>query len=679
MRPDVLNPLFADVTSLPRVGPTMARRLERLGIRRVKDLLFHLPVGWLRTRTVESLAQAAPGERIAVAVDVLQHVPARGRAPARAAAVDRDGTPLSLVFFGPQADRMLARLPLGQRLLVVGQIEDFQGRLQMAHPDIADAPIIPVSPVHRLTEGIGRRQMQGLVEEALKRLPDVPEWAEPSLVARNGWPGFAEALGAAHRHPDAQAARDRLAHDELFAGQLAWALVRAAARRRRAIPLVGDGRLNGQILAALPFALTGAQARVLSEIRSDLGQPAAMLRLLQGDVGAGKTLVAALALATAVEAGAQGALLAPTDLLARQHLATLEALFAPTGVRIGFLSGREKGRAREAVLAALAEGGIDLLVGTHAIFQESVRYRALGLAVIDEQHRFGVQQRMMLEARAGTALHLLVMTATPIPRSLALARHGALDVSLLDERPPGRRPIDTRIIAMRRMEEVLDGLARHLANGGQAYWVCPTVEEGEGAAVERAALLRARFGEAVALVHGRMAGPARDAALAGFVKGDTRLLVATTVIEVGVDVPAANLIVIEQAERFGLAQLHQLRGRVGRGGAKSVCLLLVGENPSGVARERLSMLRQTDDGFAIAEADLRLRGPGELLGTRQAGAAEFQLADEEQVGRLIAAADADARLLMERDGGLSGPRGAAARILLHLFDRDAAARTLRGG
>ncbi len=699
MRPALLNPLFADVTSLPGIGPRVAQRLGRLGIERVIDLLFVLPSGFRRTRAIDLLAEAAPGERVALAVEIVQHREAKGRAPARAAALDAAGQPLAILFFGGQANRMLARLPVGERVRVAGQLESWNGLLQMAHPDqvtrLGRGPAPPspdpgqpdAEPVYPLTEGLTRRARADATRLALDRLPDLPEWLEPSLLAARGWPSFADALRQAHNNPEAAAARDRLAHDELLAGQLAWALVRASNRRRASRPLAGDGRLGAAMLRELPFAPTGAQRRAVSEIAADLARPQAMLRLLQGDVGSGKTLVAALALARACEAGVQGALLAPTELLARQHLATLESLFAGLPVRLGFLSGREKGRTRDSILAALAEGTIDILVGTHAIFQQQVTYHDLGLAVIDEQHRFGVAQRLLLQQKAAHPPHLLVMTATPIPRTLALASYGALDVSILDERPPGRHPIDTRVIAMARIGEVIDGLARHLAAGRRAYWVCPLVDDGadqpdpdaQAAAVSRAAMLRARFGERVALVHGRMPGPARDAALARFVAGEAQLLVATTVIEVGVDVPEATLIVIEAAERFGLAQLHQLRGRVGRGRDRSVCLLLAGPNLSAAARERLQMLRSTDDGFAIAEADLRLRGPGELLGTRQAGDQGFRLATDDQVARLIAGADADARLLLERDGGLAGPRGAAARLLLYLFDRDAAVRTLQSG
>lgn len=690
MRPERLNPLFADAASLPGVGPAAVRALARLEITRVRDLLLHLPVGWRVTRRLEGLASAPLGERVAVPVDIRAHEPARGRAPTRVIAEDRHGIGLILAFFGPAGAALARRFPLGARIEVAGRLELWNGRYQMVHPEPRAAGAPAAEPVYPLTEGLTSRRLATLVSAALERVPTLDEWIEPSLLARRQWPGFAEALGAVHGRADSAAARDRLAYDELLAGQLAWALVRARRRRQRAEPLVGNGRLTAALIAGLPWPLTAAQARVSAEIAADLARPAAMLRLLQGDVGSGKTLVAVLALLTTVEAGAQGALLAPTDLLARQHLATLERLLGGLAVRLGYLSGREKGGARADTLDRLAAGEIDILVGTHALFMAGVSYRRLGLAVIDEQHRFGVAQRLMLADKAARPPHLLVMTATPIPRTLALARFGEMDVSRLDERPPGRQPVETRVVALARLEAVVEAVGRHLAGGQQAYWVCPRLEAGaedDGAdsassapAIARAATLRERFGAAaVALVHGRMPGPARDREMARFAAGEARLLVATTVIEVGVDVPNATLMVIEGAERFGLAQLHQLRGRVGRGHARSTCLLLRGERLSEAARARLKMMRETDDGFAIAEADLELRGPGELLGTRQSGEQGFELATPEQVAALLPAADADARLLIERDGGLRGPRGLAARDLLYLFEKDAAVATLRSG
>ncbi len=485
----------------------------------------------------------------------------------------------------------------------------------------------------------------------------------------------------AHRDPSAVKARERLAYDEVFANQLALMLVRASSRKRRGVPLKGNGSITGAL--KLPYAPTAAQSRAIGEIAGDMQQDVPMLRLLQGDVGSGKTLVALMALLTAVEAGAQGALLAPTEILARQHFATLSRQLGGLPVNVAILTGREKGRAREATLMGLADGSIQILVGTHAIFQQAVAYRRLGLAVIDEQHRFGVAQRMMLSDKAERPPHLLVMTATPIPRTLTLAQYGEMDVSRLDEMPPGRQPIETRVLSSERLDEVVDALGRHAAAGGQAYWVCPLVEESEvldqAAAEERAQVLRLRFGDKVGLVHGRMKGPEKDAVMAAFQRGDIAILVATTVIEVGVDVPNATLMIIEGADRFGLAQLHQLRGRVGRGEGRSVCLLLRGNALSETARARLALMRETNDGFRIAEEDLRLRGAGEILGTRQSGEAQFRLATPDLIHDLIQPATDDARLLVDRDGGLDAPRGRAARILLYLFERDAAVALLRSG
>ena len=690
MRPVSLNPLFAEVGSLPGSGPAFARKLERLDILRVKDLLFHFPFGWRFTRPLESLVGASDGMRVALPITIVSHERSKGRGPARVVADDASGVGLMLAFFGPHADHVAARYTAGSKVTISGRLELFSGRWQMVHPEIWKADAAEAEPVYPLTEGLSSRKIASLAGAALKLVPELPEWIEPSLAAKHLWPGFSEALARVHSMADAGDARDRLAYDELFASQLAWALVRVRRRRARGRSLQGTGRLTDALLRSLPWPLTGSQRQAVGEITGDMAQQAAMLRLLQGDVGSGKTLVALLALLTAVEGGAQGAFLAPTDLLARQHMATLEKLLGGLPVRLGFLSGRDKGRARDATLAKLAAGEIDILVGTHAIFQQSVAYRDLGLAVVDEQHRFGVAQRLMLSEKAARPPHLLVMTATPIPRTLALANFGEMDVSRLTERPPGRQPVETRVVALARVDEVVEGLARHLAAGRQAYWVCPLLDGGadgeilsdpnEAApAVARAAMLKARFGETVALVHGKLAGPARDAEMARFQTGAAQLLVATTVIEVGVDVPNATLMVIEAAERFGLAQLHQLRGRVGRGSGRSVCLLLRGDTLSLTARERLKMMRATDDGFAIAEADLKLRGAGELLGKRQSGVQGFLLADDSQVERLLASADDDARLLIARDGGLEGPRGQAARNLLYLFEKDAAVATLRGG
>jgi len=685
MRPDILNPLFAEVEVLKGVGPALAKPLKRLGLERVVDVLFHLPTGWIERKKVDTLDMADAGQVVTVLVTPVDYRQGGGRGPFRVHATDRSGNYLTLTYFN-NPGWAKKQLPLGEPRVVSGRMEMYGQELQIVHPDYALAPAEALDlperePVYPLSEGITSRRLADFAAQALARSPALGEWIEPSLIERRGWPGWRGALDDSHSGRGTAAARQRLAYDEVFANQLALMLVRASSRRRRGVPLAGDGALRR--LLRLPYAPTGAQRRAMGEIEGDLAQQTPMLRLLQGDVGSGKTLVALEALLIAVEAGAQGAMLAPTEILARQHFETLSRQLAGLPVNIAVLTGREKGRARESTLMGLADGTIDILVGTHAIFQQAVRYKRLGLAVVDEQHRFGVAQRMMLAQKAERPPHLLVMTATPIPRTLTLTQYGEMDVSRLDEMPPGRQPIETRVLSVERLPEVVDALARHIARGGQAYWVCPLVEESEdsdrAAAEERARLLRHRFGDKVGLVHGRMKGPEKDEAMAAFQAGRTAVLVATTVIEVGVDVPNATLMIVEEADRFGLAQLHQLRGRVGRGEGRSTCLLLRGERLSETARARLALMRETNDGFRIAEEDLRLRGAGEILGTKQSGEAQFRLASPEQIAELAQVASDDARLLVDRDGGLEGERGHAARVLLYLMERDSAVELLRSG
>ncbi|KQX26327.1 MULTISPECIES: ATP-dependent DNA helicase RecG [unclassified Sphingomonas] len=686
MRPDILNPLFAEVETLKGVGPTLAKPLRKLALERVVDLLFHLPTGSVDRKPVETVEAEDSGRIVTVRLVPISYRASGGRGPFRVGATDQAGNVVSLVYFGGNPGWAKKLLPIGEPRIVSGKLELYGQELQMVHPDHvlppAEAADLPTrESVYPLSEGITSRRLGQLIEQGIERAPELPEWIEPSLLQARGWPAWREAVVRAHADAQDELARARLAYDELFANQLALMLVRASSRRRRGQPLKGDGRLRDQL--RLPYAPTGAQSRAVAEIEGDLVQQTPMTRLLQGDVGSGKTLVATMALLAAVEAGAQGALLAPTEILARQHYETLSRTLAGLPVNVAILTGREKGKAREATLMALADGSIDILVGTHAIFQEKVGYRKLGLAVVDEQHRFGVAQRMMLQAKAERPPHLLVMTATPIPRTLTLSHYGEMDVSRLDEMPPGRQPIETRVISGERLEEVAQALGRHLAAGRQAYWVCPLVEESEqsdlAAAESRAESLRLWFGDKVGVVHGRMKGPEKDAVMAEFQAGRIGVLVATTVIEVGVDVPNATLMIIEGADRFGLAQLHQLRGRVGRGDQRSVCLLLRGNALSETSRARLALMRDTNDGFRIAEEDLRLRGAGEILGTRQSGEAAFRLAGPERTAALIEAATQDARLLVDRDGGLDSERGQAARIALYLFERDAAVGLLRAG
>lgn len=683
MRPDTLNPLFAEVTALKGIGPTLAKPMERLGMARVVDVAFHLPTGWIDRVPREELMQEDVGRTIAIPLTAMNYrFGGSARAPARVQAVDALGNYVSLVFFGGNSGWAKKLLPLNEQRWVSGRLDQYGQELQIVHPEVSEeAETGGREAVYPCSEGITSKRIAALAAQAIERAPELPEWIEPSLKAKNEWPGWHEALARIHADPADAKARERLAYDEVFANQLALLLVRGEARSKRGRALSGDGRLRDAL--TLPYAPTGAQARTIREIEGDMAQTQPMLRLLQGDVGSGKTLVALMALLIAAEAGAQGALLAPTEILARQHFENLGRLLAGMDVRIAILTGRDKGKVREATLMGVASGEIDILIGTHAIFQEGVRYRDLGLVVVDEQHRFGVAQRLLLQSKAAVPPHLLVMTATPIPRTLQLASHGEMDVSKLDEMPPGREPIQTTVISEEKIDAVIEGLGRHLAAGKQAYWVCPLVEESEKsdlqAAEARAAVLTARFGDKVGLVHGRMKGPEKDAVMARFASGELGALVATTVIEVGVDVPNATLIVIEHADRFGLAQLHQLRGRVGRGGGQSHCILLRGERLNETSRARLGLMRDTTDGFLIAERDLELRGAGELLGTRQSGEQTFRLATPESLASLIVAANADARLLEDQDRGLKTERGQAARVALYLFERDAAVSLLRAG
>lgn len=691
MRPEALNPLFAEVATLDGVGPKLMKPLERLGLTRVKDVAYHLPERFVSRRAVADLDSASEGEQVIIPLTPVEHRSPRAgsRGPYRVLAQDDRGNVCSLTWFGKAAYSARKLVPVGEKRWVAGRLDRYGDMLQIVHPEHIEADSAAnlgrlSEPVYRLSEGLVQPRIADFARQALARLPELPEWIEPGQMERAGWPSWRDALRLAHEGTDARA-RDRLAYDELLANSLALLLVKADGRRRRGQALVGDGALRAKL--QLPFGLTGAQSRSIAEIEGDMAQEAPMLRLLQGDVGAGKTVVALNAMLIAVEAGKQAALLAPTEILARQHFETLRKMLGPTGVEIALLTGRSKGRERESILMGLLDGSIQLLVGTHAIFQDTVNYRDLGLVVIDEQHRFGVAQRLALAAKGRRAPHTLAMTATPIPRSLTLAQYGEMDVSRLDELPPGRQAIETLVFPQARMEEMIAGVERHLASGQQAYWVCPMVREVDGvpdladiaAAEARYAALRERFGDAVVMVHGQLRPEAKDAAMERFVTGDARLLIATTVIEVGVDVPAATLMVIEQAERFGLAQLHQLRGRVGRGSQKSRCVLLRGDDLSETGKKRLALMRETQDGFRIAEEDLELRGGGELLGTRQSGEAGFRIADLEQTQRLLPVAHGDARLLMERDGGLTSARGEAARLLLYLFERDWGVQLLRGG
>jgi len=690
MRPQSLFPLFAPVTTLPGIGPRLAPLFERLVGGRVVDLLWHLPSGVIDRRFNPKVAEAPSGQVATLVVHIDAHLPPDSpRRPYRIRCSDETGF-LHLIYFHAREDWLRRSAPMGETRVVSGLVEHFSGEIQITHPDhlvsLAELDsVMTVEPVYPLTGGLSARQVAKAARAALQRAPDLAEWQDPAWLSRQNWPSWKAALTVLHQPqgpiidlPE----RRRLAFDELLSNQLALAMVRAHLRQLKGRTLSGDGRLRTRVIEALPFTLTGAQSRALAEIDANLASPSRMLRLLQGDVGSGKTVVALLAMLTVVEAGSQAALMAPTEILARQHMATIQPLAEAAGVRVALLTGRDKGKARDAILTALAAGEIDLLIGTHALFQEDVAFKDIALAVIDEQHRFGVHQRLELTSK-GQAVDVLVMTATPIPRTLLLTAYGDMDASRLDEKPPGRRPVATRVVPLARLDEVVAAVGRAVDHGGRVYWVCPLVEESEtsdlAAAEERHRVLASVFGERVGLVHGRMKGPAKDKVMAAFAEGALDILVATTVIEVGVDVAAATVMVIEHAERFGLAQLHQLRGRVGRGERDSTCLLLYGAPLSETAKARLEVMRATEDGFRIAEEDLRLRGGGEVLGTRQSGLPEFHIADLALDGDLLAVARDDAALILARDPDLASPRGEALRILLYLFDRDAAVRTLRSG
>lgn len=693
-RPEILFPLFGDLTKLDGIGPKSAATLAALDVAKPRDLIFTLPASGIDRNPRDTVQGAAQGEVVTVEVTVETHIPNRQRGRLYRVNVSDTQTSFQLVFFHARGDYLKRILPTGSRRIVSGKIEYFDGIIQMPHPDhvlpIEEASDIPeFEPVYPLTAGITQKTMQKAVGSALGMTPDLEEWIDPTLKQQNDWPDWSAAIETAHAPKDHKGisphdlARTRLAYDELFAHQMTLALARRNARRKPGRASVPTGRLSQTVLAHLPYKPTEAQNRSIAEIRQDMASDTRMNRLLQGDVGSGKTLVAFMALLTAVEAGGQGVMMAPTGILAQQHLEGLKPLAEEAGVVLELLTGRDKGKERAAKLAALECGDIQILVGTHAVFQKDVAFQDLRLAIVDEQHRFGVAQRLELGAK-GAAVDVLVMTATPIPRSLALAQYGDMDVSVLDEKPPGRKPIKTALISTERMDEVVDHLRKAIAEGRQAYWVCPLVDESEvsdlTAAEERFKMLRATLGEGkVGLVHGQMLPSDKDAAMARFQNGETNVLVATTVIEVGVNVPNATIMVIERAETFGLAQLHQLRGRVGRGEGASTCLLMYKPPLTEGGEKRLTTLRETEDGFKISEVDLEMRGSGDLIGTAQSGVPRFRIADVESQYGLMKTAQTDARNLLENDPDLSSDRGKATRCLLWLMEQDRAIRLISVG
>jgi len=682
MRPVSLFPLFAPVASLKGVGPRVAPLLERVAGPKVRDLAFLAPQGLIvrRESTVAGLVDGAV-QTLRVTIES-HHPPARSGQPWKIRVFDDTGF-LTLTYFKGHGAHLVSRHPVGAARLVSGKAErERQGfSFQIVHPDyltpIERAEDVPsIEPVYPATAGLPARSVARFVRAALESAPVLDEWQDPTWLARKGWTSWRDALLCLHA-PQSEAdlspnapARRRLAFDELLAHQLALAQRRKHSRAAGALVVSRSG-LSDRAEAALPFRLTRAQACALSDIRQDLASGLRMTRLVQGDVGSGKTVVAMLAMIDVAAAGGQAVLMAPTEILARQHIETLHAPLKAAGLQVVSLTGRQKGAARVEALRALASGDAAIAVGTHALFQEDVAYRHLALTVIDEQHRFGVSERRRLRAK-GEAAHLLALSATPIPRTLELTVFGDLDVSRIEEKPPGRKPVTTRAAPLPRLADILERLATAISAGAQAFWICPLVEESETldlAAVEsRWSSLRALLGDRVGLVHGRLPSAEKDAVMARFASGSLSVLVATTVVEVGVDVPAATIMIIEQAERFGLAQLHQLRGRVGRGGERSSCVLLYDPPLSEIARRRLDILRHTEDGFIIAEKDLELRGGGDPLGLAQSGLPYYRFADPVAHRDLIAVAADDARLVLARDPELSTRRGAALRCLSELFD-----------
>ena len=706
MRPSLLDPLFAPVSSLAGIGPKLEKALNRLffgneagdggrNSARLVDLLFHLPNSIIDRRQQPKIADALEGQIVTMKVWVDNHSPPpRGnrRIPYRVQVHD-DSASMALVFFHAHQSWIEKTLPIGEMRYISGRMEWFNDKPTMAHPDhvlneeeFADMPL--VEPIYGSTAGLSAKILVRSVRAAIEQLPEFNEWIDKALMERESWPAFKEALERVHHPRDGvdiapqSQARRRLAMDEFLAGQLALALMRAKMKKLHGKSHTGSGALSAELRKHLPYQLTGAQERSLTEITDDLAKSERMLRLLQGDVGSGKTVVALMAILNAIETGGQAALMVPTEILARQHYATLAPLCEKIGISVEVLSGRDKGVARREINTRLASGETRIIIGTHALFQKTVEFDDLRIAIIDEQHRFGVHQRLALGEK-GEAVDILVMTATPIPRTLVLTYFGDMDVSQLDEKPPGRLPIQTNALPMERLSDLVDRVGTAVRDGQKVYWICPLVEESEElpltAAQDRYDSLVRQFGSGIGLVHGRMSSEEKTAAMEAFSSGETQILVATTVIEVGVDVPDATIIVIEHAERFGLAQMHQLRGRVGRGDKASTCILLY-KGPLGeVAKARLNIMRESEDGFRIAEEDLRLRGEGEVLGTRQSGMPGFNLAIPEFHGDVLEMARDNARLIVETNPDLKGEKGEALRLLLYLFGQDDAIRLLRAG
>ncbi|HVY50027.1 MAG TPA: ATP-dependent DNA helicase RecG [Devosia sp.] len=699
-RPPALDPLFRSLRSIKGVGPQLGALLNRFFAGEGQDaialdVLMHMPVGVIDRRRMDGVGGTFVGHEATLRLHIDRHEPAPRNMPTRPHRVfahDETGD-IQLVYFRAQGGWVEKLLPVGEERYVAGTIGFFNGQKQMTHPDyvlpVEEFKALPlVEPVYPLTHGLSSKALVKLVRTVLAALPDLPEWIPEERMAQFRWPTFRAAMTAVHapgEPADSELwgpARMRLAYDEYLAGQLALMIVRSTMVAARGISRPLTGEITARVEKALPFDLTAGQRMAIADIRDDLVAPNRMSRLLQGDVGSGKTVVALMAMAMIAESGAQSALMSPTELLAAQHYRTLQPLAEAAGLRVELLTGSQTAAERRRILEGLAAGRIHVAVGTHALFQSNVEFHNLGLVVVDEQHRFGVEQRLALSDK-GRHADLLVMTATPIPRTLVLTHFGDMAVSVLREKPRGRQPIDTAVLSIGEYDRVVQRLHKRIAEGAQAFWVTPLVEESEAlevvSAEDRFKALQKVFGEQVALVHGRMSAAARQEAMDRFQRGEAKVLVATTVIEVGVDVPNATIMIIEHAERFGLAQLHQLRGRVGRGTQRSACLLLYREPLSDTARARLETISRTDDGFEIAERDLELRGQGDLLGTRQSGMPGYRIAVADVHRHLLEYAHDDARAILSRKDWIAGPRGEALRTLLYLFRKDLALPLIRAG
>lgn len=693
-RPFSLDPLFCPLFSLPGIGPRNGKILEKLlGGAKILNLLFHSPVDCIDRTLCTNISEAPNGKIVTLVLRVDKHSPnPRKSLPYKVRCVDHTGK-ISLIFFHANKDWLTKQLPEGQNVIVSGRVDYFQGSPQIVHPDVIAKPenrnqVVRIEPIYRLSQGLTNKMLCKWVESALASTPTLPEWLDKSFVEKNNWPSWNEAIKTLHNPIDPNSfspkhpAKMRLAYDELLANQLTLSLMRDRERKVNGRSFPASKILRKKIDLALPFTLTSAQKRSLSEIDSDMAESKRMLRLLQGDVGSGKTIVAFYAMLNAIESGCQAVLMAPTEILVRQHFSSMSNWLAATDIKSVCLTGRDKGKKRDGILQQIHDGSAQIIIGTHAVFQSDVVYKDLGIAVIDEQHRFGVNQRLEL-SRKNSGIDLLVMTATPIPRTLALTSFGDMDISKLDVKPPGRKPIQTLLVPIEKSAEMIDALKRKIQVGARIYWVCPLVAESEildlAAAEERYDILRSILGDKVGLLHGQMKALEKDTVMNKFIAGEINVLVTTTVIEVGVNVPEASIMVIEHAERFGLSQLHQLRGRVGRGDMQSYCFLLYTGPLGETAKQRLSIMRQTEDGFLIAEKDLELRGSGDILGVRQSGITEFRLADLAAHGDLLVTARDDAKLIIAKDPALAKTRGDALRMLLYLFERDQAIQYFLSG